>query len=92
MIRDSNNNGNQSVINYFINISLQFEVDTNHFKGNYPDSCTIEGMTVWNSSLIFKVGLRIILSSPHRISSRHPKSLILKLNCLAVRWNICFMI
>ena len=22
---------------------LQIEVDTNHFKGNFPDSCVIEG-------------------------------------------------
>lgn len=30
----------------------KIEVDTNHFKGNYPDSCSIEGCTVSGATLL----------------------------------------
>src|SRR5256885_12896384 len=29
----------------------KIEVDTNHFKGNYPDTCSIEGCTMPNASI-----------------------------------------
>ena len=28
----------------------KIEVDTSHFKGNYPDSCSMDGATVWGPS------------------------------------------
>lgn len=41
--KDNVNLRSALVVELVFCVTVQIEVDTNHFKGNFPDSCTIEG-------------------------------------------------
>src|SRR2546423_4218303 len=71
----------------------KIEVDTNHFKGNYPDTCSIEGCSAANAAVgeLEKVRWRKILPKTKlQPSARHifqPEISPIE-NCTHVRLNI----
>ena len=50
-------------------------VDTHHFKGNYPDRCSIEGCNSFDDDLVInnKIGWKTILSE-QKLSADHEHS------------------
>jgi allantoicase len=71
----------------------KIEVDTNHFKGNYPDTCSIDGINAPNSSLdkLKKAEWKKILPKTKlQASTRHffERELRKLDNCTHVRLNI----
>lgn len=67
------------------------EVDTNHFKGNYPDMCSIEGCAAPGASIDELTGWREILPKTKlRADTQHffEKELSSVDNCTHIRLNI----
>ena len=59
----------------------QIVVDTCHFKGNYPDSCSIEGCVAANDDDVIndKVSWQIILPS-QKLSADHEHEFVKEIN------------
>jgi allantoicase len=71
----------------------KIEVDTNHFKGNYPDTCSIEGCSAHDASTDELTGTRwseILPMTKLQADTRHffEKELMPIENCTHVRLNI----
>ena len=71
----------------------KIEVDTNHFKGNYPDACSIEGCVVPGASTEDLAGAQwaeILPKTKLQAHTRHffEKELSAMENCTHVRLNI----
>jgi allantoicase len=71
------------------------EVDTNHFKGNYPDMCSIEGCAMPDAAIEALVGANtrwqeILPKTKLRADTRHffEKELSPMNNCTHIRLNI----
>jgi allantoicase len=71
------------------------EVDTNHFKGNYPDTCSIEGCTAPGASIeeLTAPGTRwseILPMTKLQAHTRHffERELASSDNCTHIRLNI----
>ena len=71
----------------------KIEVDTNHFKGNYPDTCSVEGINAQNASVeeLKSAGWKTILPKTKlEANARHffQRELRKIDNCTHVRLNI----
>eukprot|EP00658_Telonema_sp_P-2_P015334 TRINITY_DN15891_c0_g2_i1.p1 TRINITY_DN15891_c0_g2~~TRINITY_DN15891_c0_g2_i1.p1 ORF type:complete len:349 (-),score=72.49 TRINITY_DN15891_c0_g2_i1:255-1301(-) len=46
-----------------VGVVEKLEIDTNHFKGNFPESCTVEGLLIEETRILTTSGSRIATSA-----------------------------